>query len=45
MSLPYWNCYGFPGPFVAAELIDQVVGFSLAGAAMVPLVKPRLSSV
>jgi hypothetical protein len=30
ISVPHWNWYGFPCAFIAAELIDQVVGWTLA---------------
>jgi hypothetical protein len=30
ISVPHWNWYGFPCPFILAELIDQVVGWTLA---------------
>ena len=35
IEIAYWNWYGFPAAFVLAELIDQVVGWSLATLAMV----------
>jgi len=34
ISVPYWNWYGFPCAFILAELIDQVVGWTLAGLFM-----------
>ena len=34
ISLPYWNWYRFPLQFTAGALIEQVVGWLLAGAAM-----------
>jgi len=34
ISLPYWNWYMFPMNFTLAALIEQVVGWLLAGAAM-----------
>lgn len=34
LSLPYWNWYLFPMNFTLAALIEQVVGWVLAGAAM-----------
>lgn len=30
ISVPHWNWYGFPCAFILAELIDQVVGWTLA---------------
>jgi len=34
ISLPHWNWYGFPGAFILAELIDQIVGWTLATLVM-----------
>lgn len=34
MSVPYWNWYMFPLNFTTATLIEQVVGWLLAGAAI-----------
>jgi hypothetical protein len=31
LSLSYWNWYKFPTPFIAAEAIDQIVGWLLGG--------------
>jgi hypothetical protein len=31
ISVPSWNWYSFPAPFVLAELIDQTVGGALVG--------------
>jgi len=32
--VPYWNWYRFPASFTVAALVEQVVGWLLAGAAM-----------
>jgi hypothetical protein len=32
--VPYWNWYRFPADFVHAALIEQLIGWLLAGAAM-----------
>jgi len=34
ISVPHWNWYGFPPAFILAELVDQVVGWTLAGLVM-----------
>ena len=34
INVAYWNWYGFPCAFILGELIDQVVGWGLAGLAM-----------
>ena len=34
ISIAHWNWYGFPGAFILAEGIDQVVGWTLAGWVM-----------
>jgi hypothetical protein len=41
VNVPYWNWYGFPADFIAAELIDQVVGWILAGLVLAAVVRPR----
>lgn len=37
----FWNWYGFPTAFFAAQIVDMVVGWSLAGAAIVRVIRPR----
>ena len=32
VSLPYWNWYRFPLDFTVGSLIEQVVGWLIAGA-------------
>lgn len=34
LSVPYWNWYRFPTGFTVAALVEQVVGWLLAGAVM-----------
>lgn len=34
ISLPYWNWYLFPSAFTIATLLEQVIGWLLAGAAI-----------
>lgn len=34
VSVPYWNWYRFPTDFTVGNLVEQVVGWTLAGAAM-----------
>lgn len=34
IEIAYWNWYGFPDGFVLGELIDQLVGWTLAGLVM-----------
>jgi hypothetical protein len=34
ISVPYWNWYRFPMDLTVANLVEQVVGWLLAGAAM-----------
>ena len=36
----YWNWYGFPAAYEVAQLVDQVVGFALAGLAVAWIVRP-----
>lgn len=39
ISVSYWNWYGFPASFTFGELIEQGVGFALAGVAMAMIMK------
>jgi hypothetical protein len=42
VSTIYWNWYGFPDSFFAAQCIDQIVGWLIAGVAVVAVIpKPR----
>jgi hypothetical protein len=42
VSVIYWNWYGFPNAFFAAQVADMVIGWLLAGAAMAKLLhSPR----
>jgi hypothetical protein len=34
VMIPYWNWYRFPTPLALAELVEQLIGWLLAGAAM-----------
>lgn len=34
MSVPYWNWYRFPLDFTLAALVEQLIGWLIAGAAM-----------
>lgn len=40
ISVSYWNWYGFPASFTFGELVEQGVGFALAGVAMAMIMKP-----
>jgi hypothetical protein len=37
-----WNWYGFPSAFFAAQVVDMVVGWSLAGAVIAALLRQRV---
>jgi hypothetical protein len=39
ISVSFWNWYGFPGGFTFGELIEQVVGFALAGLVFAAILK------
>jgi hypothetical protein len=45
ISVPYWNWYGFPADFTAAEAIEQVVGWFLAGLVLAAIVRCRKVAV
>ncbi len=37
--VPYWNWYGYPANFTIANMVDQVIGFSLGGLVLAAIVK------
>lgn len=39
IDVSYWNWYGFPTAFSLASLVDQAVGFGLAGLVMAKMMK------
>ena len=41
VSTIYWNWYGFPDAFFLAQMIDLVVGWTLAGVAMAAVFRSR----
>jgi hypothetical protein len=43
LSVSYWNWYGFPTEFIAAEGVMETVGWLLAGLALAAIVKPRVA--
>ncbi|OGV96124.1 hypothetical protein A2W24_01910 [Microgenomates group bacterium RBG_16_45_19] len=45
LSFPYWNWYGFPFGHTLAELIEQVVGFFIAGLVLAAFIKASSKSV
>lgn len=40
VDFSYWNWYGFPTEYWLAQLVEQVVGFALAGLVLARLVPP-----
>ena len=44
ISISYWNWYRFPGEFITSELIDQVIGWFLAGVVMAFIVRRAVLS-
>ena len=41
LEIPYWDWYRFPWEFIRADLIDQVLGWLLAGAVMAFILRVR----
>ena len=41
LGVSYWNWDGFPTVFTGAALVDQVVGWTLAGLAMAAILRGR----
>jgi hypothetical protein len=40
VNVPYWNWYGFPGTFTAAEIVEHVVGYGVVGLVIALIIKP-----
>ena len=45
ISTIYWNWYGYPTSFFIAQVIDQVVGWLLAGLAIAKVVPPPTQAI
>jgi len=43
IEISYWDWYRFPGAFVTGELIEQVVGWLLTGAAIALIIKRKVT--
>ena len=41
LSVSYWNWYKFPTLYTGAALVEQVVGWALAGLVMALMLRPR----
>ena len=41
LSVTYWNWYKFPTLYTGAALVEQVVGWTLAGLVMALMLRPR----
>ena len=41
LSVSYWNWYKFPTVYTGAALVEQVVGWTLAGLAMALILRAR----
>jgi hypothetical protein len=41
LSVSYWNWYKFPTLYTGAALVEQVVGWTLAGLVMALMLRPR----
>jgi hypothetical protein len=39
-NVPFWNWYGFPRDFTAAQIVEHVVGWFLAGIVLAAIVRP-----
>ena len=38
--VPYWNWYGFPTDFTLAQIVENTVGWFLAGIVLALIVRP-----
>ncbi len=41
INASYWNWYGFPAPYIMAELVEQAVGWFLSGLVLAFILKRR----
>jgi hypothetical protein len=39
--ISYWNWWGFPGNYISAATADSFIGWTLAGAVLAAMIKPR----
>jgi hypothetical protein len=42
--VPYWNWYGFPEDFTLAQIIENTIGWFLAGVVLALIVRPSPSA-
>lgn len=40
VDLPFWNWYGFPGTFMAAQFVMHIVGYVIGGLVIAAIVRP-----
>jgi hypothetical protein len=43
--VPYWNWYGYPTDFTAAQIVEHTVGWLLAGVVLALIVRPTTKGV
>ena len=43
LSISQWNWYGYPFAFITLDLLDQAIGWLLAGLAMAAMIPPHQS--
>ena len=41
INVSYWNWYKFPAAYTGAALVEQIVGWTLAGLVMALILRPR----
>ena len=41
INVSYWNWYKFPTAFTVASLVEQLIGWTLAGLVMALILRPR----
>jgi hypothetical protein len=45
INVSYWDWYRFPANFVASELVEQIIGWGLSGAAIAFVLRSKTSSL
>lgn len=42
-NVEYWNWYGFPGTYIAAYMVTQIIGYTLMGLVLAAFVKSEIA--
>jgi hypothetical protein len=45
INVSYWDWYRFPANFVVSELVEQIIGWGLSGAAIAFVLRSKTSNL